>query len=171
MKNFGAILAIGITAIIVLVIGSANIFLAVRAETSDITVETPAPVEVEENTITQDVEAIRAAYEARETLLLSQIAEMDAELTDRQKAYDLHFQELNELIVTAEEQLTQLENQEILLKEQNEQLLAAQEERTISYESQRQNAYYQYQINIQQLQTQLDEGKAKLNEALVRFSQ
>jgi hypothetical protein len=171
MKNFGAILAIGITAIIVLVIGSANIFLAVRAETSDITVETPAPVEVEENTITQDVEAIRAAYEARETLLLSQIAEMDAELTDRQKAYDLHFQELNELIVTAEEQLTQLENQEILLKEQNEQLLAAQEERTISYESQRQNAYYQYQINIQQLQTQLDEGKAKLNEALVRLGQ
>jgi esterase/lipase len=171
MKNFGAILAIGITAIIVLVIGSANIFLAVRAETSDITVETPAPVEVEENTITQDVEAIRAAYEARETLLLSQIAEMDAELTDRQKAYDLHFQELNELIVNAEEQLTQLENQEILLQEQNEQLVAAQEERTISYESQRQNAYYQYQINIQQLQTQLDEGKAKLNEALVRLGQ
>jgi hypothetical protein len=169
MKNLGAILAIGITTVIILVIGSVNIFLAAEAKTSDIP-EYPPPV-VEESVITQDVEAVRAAYAARETLLLSQIADLDAELVDRQKAYDLHLEELNGLLVDAEDQLTHLENQETLLQEQNDQLLAAQDERALSYDNQRQNAYYQYQVNIQQLQAQLDEGNARLNDALARLGQ
>ena len=114
---------------------------------------------------------MRAAYEARETLLLAQIAELETELTDRQEAYDFQIEEFNGLFVTAEEQLSGLQNQESLLQEQIDQLLVAQNERAANYESQRQGAYYQYQVNIQQLQAQLDEGNVKLNEALTRLGQ
>jgi len=169
MRNLGAVLAIGITAVIILVIGSVNFYLTAEAESTNLPVDPP---EVVEETISiQDTEAVQAAYEARETLLLSQIAELDAELVDRQEAYDAHFTDLNGLIVAADEQLTQFENQETQLQEQIEQLRTAQDERTGSYESQRQNAYYQYQTNIQQLQAQLNEGKMRLNEALARLGQ
>jgi hypothetical protein len=169
MKNLGAILAIGFTFIIIIAIASINFFLAAESRSSEDT--EVLPTAVEESAITQDTDAVLAAYEARETLLLSQIADLDAELIDRQKAYDLHLEELNGLIVTAEEQLTALENQEIVLQEQIDQLLVAQNQRSSTYESKRQEAYYQYQVNIQQLQAQLDEGNAKLNEALVRLGQ
>jgi peptidoglycan hydrolase CwlO-like protein len=169
MRNLGAVLAIGITAVIILVIGSVNFYLTAEAESTNLPVDPPAVVE--ETISIQDTEAVQAAYEARETLLLSQIAELDAELVDRQEAYDAHFTDLNGLIVAADEQLTQFENQETQLQEQIEQLRTAQDERTGSYESQRKNAYYQYQTNIQQLQAQLDEGKMRLNEALARLGQ
>jgi DNA repair exonuclease SbcCD ATPase subunit len=169
MKNLGAILAIGITSIIIIAIGSINFFLAAEAQSSEDA--EVLPIAVEESIIAQDTEAVRAAYKARETLLLSQIADLDAELIERQKAYDLHLEELNGLTGTAEKQLSELENQENVLLEQIDQLLVAQNERSSTYESKRQEAYYQYQVNIQQLQAQLDEGNAKLNEALARLGQ
>ena len=169
MKNLGVILAVGITAVIIITIGIFNFLLASEADL-------PArygglPAAVEETTVVPDVAAVQAAFDAREALLQAQIAELDAELVDRQAAYDLQVEELSALIVASEEQLTQLQDQETVLQEQIDQLLTAQTERAANYESLRQQAYYQYQVNIQQLQVQLDEANGKLSEALVRLGQ
>jgi hypothetical protein len=168
MKNLGTILAVGITAVIVLTIGILN-FLPVSAEPSA-SGEEP-PLTAGDASVAPDAAAIQAAYDARETLLLGQIAELDAELVDRQSAYHQHLEEMSALVIVGEEQLTQLQDQENVLQERIDQLLVAQNERAATYESQRQQAYYQYQLNIQQLQAQLNEGNIKLQEALGRLGQ
>ncbi len=169
MKNLGAILAVGMTAVILITIGASNFLLAAKAEPPADSGNTP-PL-VEQTTIVPDVAAVQAAYQARETLLQAQLTELDTELIDRQITYDLQVEELSWLIVTSEEQLGHLQEQETVLQEQIDQLLVAQTERTASYEGQRQQAYYQYQVNIEQLQTQLDEANVKLNDALARLGQ
>ena len=169
MKNFGAILAVGITAVILITIGIFNFLLVPAAE--PVAANENMPTAITEPTTIPDIAAIQAAYDARAALLQGQIAALDAEFTDRQGAYDLRVDELSGLIVASEQQVPQVADQENTLQMQIDQLYTAQTEREAGYESQRQQAYYQYQVNIQQLQTQLDESKAKLNEALGRLGQ
>jgi hypothetical protein len=169
MKNLGAVLAVGITAVIIVTIGVLNVLLASEPGPAAEIEEIAPPVV--DAAAAPDVAAIQAAYDARELLLQAQIAELDAELLDRQAGYDQRAAELEELIFMGEEKLIQLQDQETVIREQIEVLLLAQSERAAAYESQRQQAYYQYQINIQQLQAQLDEGQVKLAEALARLSQ
>jgi len=169
MKNLGVVLAVGMTAVIIITIAIFN-FLLVSAEEPPSNSENTQIVTVEPTTV-PDVAAIQAAFDARAALLQGQIKDLDAEYADRQSAYDLRVEELGGLIAASEEQVTQLENQENTLQSQIDQLYTAQTEREATYESQRQQAYYQYQVNIQQLQTQLDESKVKLNEALGRLGQ
>ncbi len=169
MKNLGVILAVGITAVIVMTIGIFNFLLVSEAESAANSEEVADLVE--ETTDVPQMAAIQAAFEARETLLQAQIANLDAELADRQSAYDLQVEELSGLIVTGEEQLIQLQSQETILQEQIDALLNAQTERAVNTESQRQQAYYQYQVNVQQLQAQLDEANVRLNDAFSRLGQ
>ena len=169
MKYLGAILATVITVAIILTIGLANYALLADAGPSVSAEEVATPVQ--ESAPVADAAAIQAAYAARETLLQAQIVDLDAGLANRQADYEARVEELNGLLLTGEGQLAQLQDQETALKEQIDQLLVAQADRTANYESQRQQAYTQYQINIQQLQTQLDEGNSKLSEALARLGQ
>jgi uncharacterized membrane protein YdfJ with MMPL/SSD domain len=169
MKNPGAVMAVGLTAVIVMAIGVLNVVLSARNTGPAVAEE--AAAQVGDATAVPDVAAVQAAYEARETLLALQNAQLDVELSERQKAYDSRVEELQALIGSGEEQLAQLEDQEAALQEQIDQLLLVQSERTAIYDSQRQQANAQYQVNIQQLQVQLDEGKSKLNEALARLGQ
>ena len=169
MKTTGTVMAVGLTAVIVMAIGFLNVVLAARENVAAVAEE--APAQVEAVTAVPDAAAVQAAYEAREALLASQNAQLDVELSERQEAYDSQVEELTALIANGEAKLAQLEDQETVLQEQIDQLVLAQGERTDAYESQRQQAYYQYQVNIQQLQVQLDEGKSKLNEALARLGQ
>lgn len=169
MKHLGAVLAVGITAVIILTLGAVNFLMVSGAPSAPNTGDLPANMEAP--TAVPDVAAVQAAFEAREKLLQAQIADLDAELENRQAAYDQHAAELNGLIAAGEEQINQLHEQETSLQAQIEQLNNAQAERTAVYESQRQQAYYQYQVNSQQLQAQLDEGKAKLSEALAQLGQ
>ena len=168
MKNLGVVLAVGITAVIVITIGFLNFFPVSEPQ---LTVGGDIPAPVAETVVVPDMAAVAAAFEARETLLEAQIAELDAEYANRLAVYDLRVEELSTLIVAGEGQLPQLQDQETGLQEQIDQLHAAQSERTTAYESQRQQAYYQYQVNIQQLQAQLDEANAKLYDALGQLGQ
>lgn len=168
MKNLGMALAVGLTAVIVIMIGLFNFLL--RSEAAPI-VDNSDPLTGPEATAAPDLTAVRAAYDAREALLEAQIFELDAELADRQAAYELQVGDLTASIVSREEQLAELLDQETAMQEQVELLLDAQAEHVLNGESQRQQASYQYQINIQQLQAQLDEAQSKLNEALVRLGQ
>ncbi len=169
MKNIGVILTVGITAVIVLTIGFLNFFPVSEAEPPGNGEIIPDPAA--ENTAVPDTAAIQAAFEARETLLQAQIAELDAEYASRQSEYDLQVEELSALVLAGEEQLTQFGDRETTLQEQIDQLKSAQAERTTAYEGQRQQAYYQYQVNIQQLQAQLDEANSKLSEAVAQLGQ
>jgi chromosome segregation ATPase len=169
MKNPGAVMAVGLTAVIVMAIGVLNVVLSARNTGPAVAEE--AAAQVGDAAAVPDVAAVQAAYEARETLLALQNAQLDVELSERQKAYDSRVEELQALIGSGEEQLAQLEDQEAALQEQIDQLLLVQSERTAIYDSQRQQANAQYQVNIQQLQVQLDEGKSKLHEALARLGQ
>ncbi len=169
MKNIGVVLTVGITAVILITIGVFNVLLAAEAETPVDAAITPAVAE--EVTAVPDLAAVQAAYDARETLLQAQIAELDSEYSDRQAAYELRVEEYSSLLLAGEDQLSQLQDQETVLQEQIDQLLAAQMERAANNESQRQQAYYQYQVNIQQLQGQLDEAHVKLSDALAQLGQ
>jgi len=168
MKNIGVVLAVGITAVIVIIIGFMNFFPVSESALPAEGESDAAPVA---EVTSVDTAAVQAAFEAREALLQAQIAELDGEYAERQTTYDLRAEEIGALIVTAEGQLAQLGEQETVLQEQIEQLLLAQTERSATYEGQRQQAYYQYQVNIDQLQLQLDEANAKLSEALAQVGQ
>jgi len=168
MKNIGVVLAVGTTALVVVIIGILNFFPPPDSDLPAGDENATAPAT---EVTTVDIAAVQAAFEAREALLQAQIAELDLEYVDRQAAYDSQAGEINALTVAAEEQLNQLGEQESSLQEQIEQLHAAQEERAATYDNQRQQAYYQYQVNIDQLQLQLDEANAKLGEALAQVGQ
>ncbi len=168
MKNLGVVLAVGITAVIVITIGFLNFFPVSEPQLTD---GGGILAPVAETIVVPDMAAVAAAFDARQTLLEAQIAELDAEYANRLAAYDLRVEELSTLIVAGEGQLPQLQDQETVLQEQIDQLHTAQSERITAYESQRQQAYYQYQVNIQQLQAQLDEANAKLYDSLGQLGQ
>ena len=57
------------------------------------------------------------------------------------------------------------------LQQQSDQLSGHQSERAAVYDTQRQQAFYQYQVSIQQLKVQPDEAAAKLADAQAQLGQ
>jgi DNA anti-recombination protein RmuC len=168
MRNIGTILAVGLTAIIVIVIGIFSFLPEVEADQAS---NNATPQATDLSLIVSDPASMQAAFAAREALLEAQIQELDGVLADRQQTYQARAQELADLIAAAEAQSAQLSEQETALQQQIEQLQTAQAERTTTYEGQRQQAYFQYQTSIDQLKLQLDEANAKLAETLAQLSQ
>jgi hypothetical protein len=167
-KNLGVMLTIGVTAAVLLLIGLLNFMPAGASDVAGtqvveaVMIETTAPL---------DTAALEAAYAAREALLLAQIGAIDMEYSARQTAYEEQAASYEAHLTAGAEQLGQLQEQEGTLQEQIAALQLAQSERVSAYEDQCGQAYYQYEMNIQQLRVQLDEGNAKLAEALARLGQ
>lgn len=172
MKNVGTVGAVGLTvlAIIIIVVVSSWPDIKPRAGAMPEPVVMPATVTPVAGP-TRDTAAIEAAFLARETLMQTQIEELDRELADRQADYEARAAELAGLITTGEDRLAFLNEQNVALKAQLDELVAAQGERQLLYDGQLQQAYSQYQISIQQLQLQLDTTNAKLAETLAQLGQ
>lgn len=172
MKNVGTVGAVGLTvlAIITIVVVSSWPDIKPRAEAMPEPEVMPAIVTPVAGP-TRDTAAIEAAFLARETLMQTQIEELDRELADRQADYEARAAELAGLITTGEDRLALLDEQNVALKAQLDELVAAQGERQVLYDGQLQQAYSQYQISIQQLQLQLDTTNAKLAETLAQLGQ
>ncbi len=167
--NLGAILAVGLTIVVVVTLGVLN-FGPERVVEGN-TIVTEQPLAAEGNSPSSDAAAVQAAFEARETLILSQIDEVQTELAARQAEYDLHVEELMAEIAESEQLVLQLHDQEEAGQTQLEELQLTLTQREASYELQSGQAYQQYNANVQQLETQLGEATAKLNEALARLGQ
>lgn len=165
MKNAGVMMAVAATSLIVLAIGIFSFWPGADLEAQ------PDPATVTPLAVAPDMPAVQAAFAAREALIQTQIQQLDQELAARESEYQARAAELSALIMTGEGQLAQLQDQETVLQEQVDQLLVTQSERAAVYDSQRQQAFYQYQVNIQQLQAQLDEATAKLADAQAQLGQ
>ena len=167
MKNVGVVVAVALTALVVMVIAVLNFSPQVGAASGDMALPptaAPAP-------IIGDPAAIQAAFVAREALIQAQIQVLDHELAARSADYDARVVELTGLIATGEANLAQLSAGEIALREQVDELSAALADRGLLYEGQRAQAYQQYQASLQQLQIQLDEANAKLADARAQLGQ
>lgn len=166
MRHKGAIIAVAVTALVVIAIASFSLLPATEADAATGT-ELPAPVAAP----ARDLGAVQAAFAAREALIQTQVQQLDRELTDRQTAYEARLAELGNLVATGDAQLVQLRERETALQAQVEELRAAQVGRGALYESQRGQAYGPYQVALQQLQIQLDVANAKLAEARAQLGQ
>lgn len=165
MKNAGVVMAVAVTGIIVLAIGIFSFLPGAKSEAPS------NPATVVPLAVAPDMPAVQAAFAAREALLQAQIQQLDQELAARETDYQARAAEMSALIMTGEGQLAQLEAQESDLQQQIDQLLASQSERATAYATRRQQALYQYQVNIQQMKIQLDEATAKLAEAQAQLGQ
>ncbi len=165
MKSVGVMMAVAVTSVIVLAIGIFSFLPRAGFEAP------PNPATVIPLAVAPDVPAVQAAFAAREALIQTQIQQLDQELAARESDYQARAAEMRALITTGEGQLAGLQQQETDLQQQVDQLLATQSERATVYDSQRQQAYYQYQVNIQQLKVQLDEATAKLAAAQAQLGQ
>lgn len=165
MKSIGVMMAVAATSVVVLAIGIFSFLPRGGFEAP------PNPTTVIPLAVAPDVPAVQAAFTAREALIQTQIQQLDQELAARESDYQARAAEMRALITTGEGQLAGLQQQETDLQQQVDQLLATQSERATVYDSQRQQAYYQYQVNIQQLKVQLDEATAKLAAAQAQLGQ
>ena len=129
------------------------------------------PATVVRLAVATDMPSSQTTFAAREALIQAQIQQLDQELAARESDYQARAAEMSALIMTGEGQLAGLQQQETALQQQVDQLLATQSERATVYDGQRQQAYYQYQVNIQQLKVQLDEATAKLADAQAQLGQ
>ena len=173
MKHIGTLIAVAVTAAIMLAIGVFSVLPAPEssaAPVGDGATADAAPA-VQASASAADPGAIQAAFAAREALVQSQIMALDQELTAREADYAARADELATVIATGDAQLALLQQQEAELTQQLGDLLVAQADRTTVYETQRGQAYSQYQVNLQQLQAQLDEATLKLAEARARLGQ
>lgn len=165
MKSAGVVMAVAATSIIVLAIGILSFLPRADFETL------PNPATVVPLAVVPDTSAVQAAFAAREALIQAQIQQLDKEQAARESDYQARAAEMSALIMTGEGQLAELQAQETALQQQSDQLLATQSERTAVYDTQRQQAFYQYQVSIQQLKVQLDEATAKLADAQAQLGQ
>ena len=165
MKSAGVIMAVAATSIIVLAIGIFSFLPGADFQAL------PNSATVIPLAVAPDTPAVQAAFAAREALIQTQIQQLDQELAARESDYQARAAEMSALIMTGEGQLAGLQQQETALQQQVDQLLATQSERATVYDGQRQQAYYQYQVNIQQLKVQLDEATAKLADAQAQLGQ
>lgn len=167
MKNAGVIIAVGMTALVVLAVVAFSFMPEAGAVQPDPAIpDLPAAAAT-----TGDPAAVEAAFAAREALIASQARELDRELADRNASYQARAEELTALIATGEAQLAELESAELALQEQVTGLDTALVDRAALYEQRRVQAYTQYQTGINQLQAQLDEANAKLADARAQLGQ
>ncbi len=165
MKSVGVMMAVAATSIIVLAIGIVSFLTGADSEAQ------PNPATVTPLAVAPDMPAVQAAFAAREALIQAQIQQLDQELAARESDYQARAAEMSALIMNGEAQLAQMQGQETGLQQQVDQLLVTQSERATVYDTQRQQAFYQYQVNIQQLKAQLDEAIAKLADAQAQLGQ
>lgn len=169
MKNIGTVVAVTLTAAIVLAIGVFSFLPAAESSAgADPTAEAPVSAQLAPS---MDSGAIQAAFAAREMLIQSQIMALDLELASREADYNARADELAVTISAGDEQLALVQQREAELGQQLDELLAAQSSRATVYKTQRGQAYSQYQVSLQQLKAQRDEAAVKLAEAQARLGQ
>lgn len=155
LKHLGILLAGGITFIIVFAVG---IFSFLPQE------QPPQPAVVVPAT-PPNADQLEASLSKREATYQAQITQSGQTLQERQTTYQAQLEELNTQIMAAQQQLNQLKAQEQNLLGQAAQLETSRAERLTTYQSQLEQVQNQYQERFIQWQNQLAEAQTRLNEA------
>ncbi|MCG3211662.1 MAG: hypothetical protein FOGNACKC_05308 [Anaerolineae bacterium] len=165
MKVVGAVLAVGITFVVVWAVAVFSFFPT----------QTP-PVNPQPQVVQQlpplpaaptgsDPAQLETAVAQREAVYHDQIAKLQQALQERQTTYQGQMQTLSGQLAASQSQLEQLHAQEQALQAQIQQLEAARADRQGQYQAQLAQAQPQYQARFDEMQTMINDLKTKLAEA------
>ena len=162
MRYLGPILAVGITAIIILTVAVFS-FLPNRSTSSPVT-PTPSLL-VQEVLPTVPAAQIEAEMLRREATYQAQITQLEQAFKERQTTYQQQIQTLTEQVNATQPQVNELKRQEETLGAQVIELQANRNERLAQYQQQLQQAQAQYSTRLSELQTMIDDLRVKLAQA------
>jgi chromosome segregation ATPase len=161
MKYLGAILAGGLTLIIVVVVGIFSFLPAAPAASTGVTPPQAANVALP----TLMAVAPNVASAEREAAYQGQIQQLTQAYQQRQAAYQSQIEEVANQVNAAQDQLSQLKAQEQTLPPQLTQLEGTRAERLKVYQAQLDQSKNQYSAQLSQLQAQFNEAQNKLAQA------
>ncbi|MCB0212811.1 MAG: hypothetical protein KDJ52_25940 [Anaerolineae bacterium] len=167
MKYLGTVLAIGLTLLIVIAVGMFS-FLPAEAEPASVedvteSLATPSlPTAVEPASLEADLTT-------RETLYQAQITQLDQTLQERQAVYQGQIQEMSNQLVTAQSQLSQLQDQADTLSQQTNELKTLHDNRIATYQDELGKAQALYATRFTEIQQAIADAQARLAEANARL--
>jgi chromosome segregation ATPase len=165
MKNLSAILAGGLTLLVVMVVGIFSFLPAPPTDQASSGQSTVLPVGPAAEQAGTDPAQLEATLAEREATYRTQIDTLNQTLQERQSTYQAQIQELTSQIDTVQNQLNELKGQEQSVLAQVVQLESARAERLAAYQGQLEQTQTQYNERFVQLQTQLNDARTKLVEA------
>jgi hypothetical protein len=172
MKPLGAILAGGLTLIIVLVIG---VFSFLPSQTTEAAPGQPtaseAPVIIPPPQPAIDPGQLEAAVSRREAVYQQQITQLQQTLQQRQTTYQNQIQTLSAQVAEAQAQLDGLKAQEPALQTQATELENIRNQRLGQYQSQLQQAQAQYAPRFVEMQTMIDNLQIQLAQTYSQLGQ
>lgn len=172
MKPLGAILAGGLTLIIVLVIG---IFSFLPSQTTEAAPAQPAAtsaaVIISQPQPTIDPGQLEAAIARREALYQQQISQLQQTLQQRQSTYQQQIQTLSTQVAEARAQVDGLKMLEQGLQTQVTELENTRNQRLAQYQDQLQQAQTQYTPRFTEMQTMIDNLRIELAQTSSRLGQ
>jgi len=172
MKPLSAILAGGLTLIIVLVIG---IFSFLPSQTTEAAPAQPvavtAPVINPQPQPAVDPGQLEAAVGQREAVYQQQITQLQQTLQQRQTTYQNQIQTLSTQVAEAQAQLDGLKAQEQALHTQVTELENTRNQRLGQYQGQLQQAQEQYTPRFTEMQTMIDDLQIQLAQTNSQLTQ
>jgi chromosome segregation ATPase len=154
MKYFGFLLFVGVVLILAILFTAVN-FMPDSASDQSVIVVPVNP------TITY----LEADLAEREADYQTQLSNLEQTLQQHQADFETQSRELNRQIATAQAQLDTLTSQKEDLQAQVEQLEITRTEHLGTYQTQLEAVRREYTARQTKLQAELDEARAKLNEA------